>query len=775
MQSAQRWIEDAPDGILVVDVQGAVCFANRACLSLFGRASHEMLGQDFGHPLPSDVPVEIDIPHEDGGWGVAEMRVADTEWLGAPARLAALRDITPRRRIVDALRQERDYYSAVLHSLPAALAAFDRNHGVQLWNDAAERLFGWGADDLRPEADVPSALAGLPLPALAEKARRGGIDVLHNRSGERIEVNLTAAPVRLTDGGEAGMVCLMTPAADLRPEAHRAALADKVFQNTQEGIVITDARGSIIAVNPAFTAVTGYLPKDVIGKNPSMLQSGRHDADFYRAMWRELAEQGQWQGEIWNRRRNGEVYPEWINISAIHDDAGRLAWFVAVFSDISLVKQNEERLHKLAHFDALTELPNRLLFVDRLQQALLQAHRAASLVGLLYLDLDRFKLVNDTLGHRAGDQLLQEASRRLADAVRAQDTVSRIGGDEFTVILPELSSPAGAAQVAEKIIAALAAPFTIQGQEVFVGASVGIAVYPLSGEDVETLTKHADIAMYCAKDEGRNTYHFFHPGREGASREQFEIEHGLRRALEREELSLVFQPEIEIETGRVVAVEALLRWHHPERGAVPPAEFIPVAEESGLIHAIGDWVLLAACRQNRAWQDAGLPPVRVGVNLSMRQLRQPRFAERVAEILDETGLDAEWLEIELTESMLMQNSREVMGMLWQLKSMGVRLSIDDFGTGYSSLSYLKRLPVDTIKIDRSFVEHLDIDTNDQAISNAIIALANSLRLRVVAEGVETDRQLDFLSEHHCCEAQGFLFSEPLPAADLMPILARRRH
>jgi diguanylate cyclase (GGDEF)-like protein/PAS domain S-box-containing protein len=521
--------------------------------------------------------------------------------------------------------------------------------------------------------------------------------------------------------------------------------------------------------------VTGYLPQEVVGKNPSLLQSGRHDADFYRAMWRELAAHGQWQGEIWNRRRNGEVYPEWINISAIQDDAGRIAWYVAVFSDISLVKQNEERLHKLAHFDALTELPNRLLFVDRLQQAILQARRAEGLVGLLYLDLDRFKLVNDTLGHRAGDQLLQEAARRLVDVVRAQDTVSRIGGDEFTVILPDLGSAAGAAQVADKIIAALAAPFSIYGQEVFVGASVGIAVFPLSGEDAETLTKHADIAMYRAKDEGRNTYHFFRPGHEGISRETFEIEHGLRRAIERNELMLVYQPEIEIETGRVGAVEALLRWRHPERGFVPPAEFIPVAEESGLIHDIGDWVLLQACQQNKAWQNAGLPPMRMGVNLSMRQLRKARFAERVAEILDESGLAAEWLEIELTESMLMQNAREVMGMLWQLKSIGVRLSIDDFGTGYSSLNYLKRLPVDTIKIDRSFVEHLDVDANDQAISNAIIALANSLNLRVVAEGVETDRQLGFLREHHCCEAQGYFFSEPLPADDLAPLLAHRRH
>jgi len=652
----KRIVDDAPDGIVVLSAEGTVRYANRATSRLFGCEHDHLLGYCFGFPIIAGEATDIEIPHGDGSWGVAEMRVAQTEWEGADAYVAMLSDVTARKR--------------------------------------------------------------------AEK---------------------------------------------------QMLLADKVFQNTQEGIVVTDAGGVIVSVNPAFTAVTGYRPEEVLGSNPKLLKSGRHDAEFYRAMWAEIARNGQWQGEIWNRRRNGEIYPEWMNISAVQGSDGEAVYYVAVFSDISIVKQNEERLHRLAHYDALTGLPNRVLFADRLRQALVQAQRAETVVGLLFLDLDRFKRVNDTLGHRAGDQLLQDVAARLRAAVRAQDTVSRLGGDEFTVILPDLRSAAGAANVADKIIDALAMPFAIQHQDVFVTPSIGIALYPLTGDDAETLIKHADLAMYQAKEQGRNNYQFFRPGHDAASREIFELEHGLRHALERGEFHLVYQPEIEIETGRVVTVEALLRWRHPTRGDIPPAEFIPVAEDSGLIGAIGEWVLREACTESKRWQDAGLAPVRIAVNLSVRQLRNVRFAETVAEILDDTGLDAEWLEVELTESMLMQHAQEMLGILWQLRSIGVRLSIDDFGTGYSSLNYLKRLPVDTLKIDRSFIEGLGSDINDQAISNAIIALANSLKLRVVAEGVETEEQLWFLRDHNCCDAQGFFFSRPVDGERLAALLRNRRH
>ena len=656
MSSAMlRVMDDAPDGIVVLDQEGIVRYANKASGSLLRCGAHELVGACLGFPLAPDAATELELPGLNGSWRVAEMRVAETQWEGDPAYVALLRDVTARKEI-----------------------------------------------------------------------------------------------------------------------EQRLELSDKVFRNTQDGIVVTDGDGHSISVNPAFTAVTGYLPDEVLGCNPKLLKSGRHGDDFYQAMWETIRGCGQWQGEIWNRRKNGEVYPAWMNISAIHDGSGNAVYYVAVFSDISLVKQNEERLRQLAHYDALTGLPNRVLLTDRLHQAIAHAQRNDSLVGVLFLDLDRFKLVNDTLGHRAGDQLLQEVAMRLESCIRAEDTVARLGGDEFIIVLPNLHSSAGAAYVAEKIIEVLATPFALQGHDLFATASIGIAVYPTTGDSPETLIKHADIAMYQAKEHGRNNYLYFRRGHDEQSRDLFELENGLRHALERNELRLVYQPEVEIETGRIVAVEALLRWKHPERGEIPPSEFIPIAEDSGMIGPIGEWVLRQACTQNRAWQSQGLPPIRVAVNLSVRQLRHVRFAEKVAEILDETGLDADWLEVELTESTVMQHARETMGILWQLKSMGIRLSIDDFGTGYSALNYLKRLPVDTLKIDRSFIEGIESDSNDKAISDAIIALGNSLKLRVVAEGVETEHQVGFLRDHHCCDAQGFFFSTPLESDALARLMASRR-
>ena len=673
-------------------------------------------------------------------------------------------------------RGETQLLNSVIRSSPLALVFLDPGFVVRVWSPAAERLFGWSAEEV----------VGRHCPFVSEGAKpeftRMAEDVLAGETvtdrevhyltahGHSIDVAISAAPLRWPDGRVSGILCLL---ADIRERKHaqeRLLLSDKVFQSTQEGIVVTDGESNIISVNPAFTAVTGYLPEEVIGQNPKLLKSGRHNEAFYRAMWEDIQDWGQWQGEIWNRRKGGEVYPEWMNISAIRNLDGEAVYYVAVFSDISLVKQNEERLHRLAHFDTLTGLPNRVLVMDRLRQALIHARRVGGQVGLLFLDLDRFKLVNDTLGHRAGDQLLKEVARRLQQTVREQDTVGRLGGDEFTVILPDLSSPTSAANVAGKIIDTLALPVSIDGQDIVVTTSIGIAVYPLTADSPDMLIKHADIAMYQAKNEGRNNYQYYRSGHGEQSREIFELEHGLRHALERGELRMVYQPQVEVGSGRIVAVEALLRWRHPQRGEISPTEFIPVAEETGLIGPIGEWALRQACAQNKSWQDQGLPPVRVAVNLSVRQIRQPRFAERVAEILEETALAADWLEVELTESTVMQYGKETLGVLWQLKSMGIRLSVDDFGTGYSSLNYLKRLPVDTLKIDRSFVEGIDWDANDQAISDAIIALASSLKLRVVAEGVESERQLEFLKGRRCNDAQGFLFSRPVSGREVAALL-----
>ncbi len=437
-------------------------------------------------------------------------------------------------------------------------------------------------------------------------------------------------------------------------------------------------------------------------------------------------------------------------------------------------KRADERLAYLAHYDAVTSLPNRALFRDRLTRALARADRNERSVALMFLDLDRFKAINDTLGHDAGDVLLKSVAERLVSGLRRVDTVARLGGDEFAVILEGIRRPEEAATVAQKLLTAMARPFTLDGQEVFVGLSVGIAMYREGGEDAKTLIRNADAAMYRAKEQGRNNFQFYKPEFNIQVLERLALESSLRRALEREAFLLYYQPQVDLASGRIIGMEALLRWQHPERGLMSPAEFIPVAEETGLIVPIGEWVLRQACTQNRAWQAAGLPPVRVAVNLSARQFRQRALAGTIARILNETGLDPQYLELELTESLLMENTQASSSILAELKAMGLQIAIDDFGTGYSSLSYLKRFPIDTLKIDQSFVAEITTDPDNAAIVIAIIALAHSLRLKVIAEGVETEDQLAFLRAQRCHMSQGYLFCRPLPAEALTPWLREWR-
>lgn len=547
----------------------------------------------------------------------------------------------------------------------------------------------------------------------------------------------------------------------------------KVFEQSTEGIVICDAENNIVSVNRAFCEISEYSREELRGQNPRLLKSGRHDAAFYRNVWAQILNRGYWEGEIWNRRKSGEVFPCWLSITALRGDGQEVTHYIGVSRDISQHKQAEEQIRHLAHYDVLTGLPNRYLLNDRIEQAVSQAHREGHSLGLMFLDLDRFKNVNDSLGHQVGDRMLMEVARRLKGLVREEDTVSRLGGDEFIILLLGVDAE-GAAHVASKIIRSMAEPFMIGGNELTITPSIGIAMYPEDGQGIESLLQCADSAMYRAKDSGRNTYRFFTAEMHSQIRRTLQLENALRRALERQELTLHYQPQLDIASGEIIGVEALLRWRHPEFGLVSPADFIPIAEDSGLILPIGEWVLRTAVRQNRAWQDAGLGHFAMAVNLSAVQFRQASLAQLVGQILKEGGLAPEWLELELTESITMEDPDLAIGILGGLHRQGVRLSIDDFGTGYSSLSYLKRFRINKLKIDQSFVQDITSDPDDEAIVDAVISLASSLQLRTIAEGVETEEQLEFLRSKGCDEIQGYYFSKPLPSSELEALLRTHR-
>lgn len=546
--------------------------------------------------------------------------------------------------------------------------------------------------------------------------------------------------------------------------------AATVFETTQEGVLITDADIRIVKVNRAFTQLTGYSEAEVIGLKPSLLNSGRNSQEIYAAMWHDINHMGYWQGELWNRRKNGEIFPVLISINAVKDESGVITHYVSVFMDISKLKASEERLDFLAHHDPLTRLPNRLLMFSQLEHALSRIQREHGALALLMLDLDRFKDVNDSFGHLAGDQLLQQVSSRLSERLRGSDSFARLGGDEFTILLEDLSRPEDAARVAEDIINALSEPFYLgSGVEIRSGASIGVS-FSSGATTAESLLQQADAAMYRAKEEGRGCFQFFNESMTHAARERIHLDARLRRALDQNELCVHYQPQIDIATGRIVGAEALVRWISPEEGLIPPGRFIPIAEETGLINRIGEWVLRETCRQGRQWLNAGLPPLILAVNVSARQIRHGALPGTVEAILSETGFPADMLELELTESILMEERNEVATLLEELRSRRIRLAIDDFGTGYSSLAYLKRFPLDVLKIDKSFVDDISSDQDDRKIIKAIIEMGHTLGIKVLAEGVESAEQLMFLHRNGCDLYQGYFHSKPLPASEFEPLM-----
>ena len=579
----------------------------------------------------------------------------------------------------------------------------------------------------------------------------------------------TAAAALLAVAGSA-LLCLALLRRPVRAIEEELQLASSVYQASGEAMFVTDEKNRIVAVNPAFTRLTGYAPHEVIGRDPKILGSERNDKTLYLAMWNSLEATGQWQGEIWNRRKNGSEYAEWLTITTVRNAEGGLHRRIALFSDITESKQADELIWQQANYDTLTGLPNRRLFNDRLKQELRRAERSHKALALLFIDLDRFKEVNDALGHSAGDELLVEASRRIVACVRESDTVARLGGDEFTVTLPAMEDPGAVERIAQAIVQSLAEPFVLGRETVYVSASIGITEYPVDAEDIETLLRHADQAMYAAKEAGRNGYSWFTPAMQYAAQVRRGLVHDLRGALAAGQFEVYYQPIVELPSRRVVKAEALLRWHHPERGMVSPEVFIPLAEEVGLINEIGEWVFHQVAGQARHWRTAGLDDLPISVNKSPRQFAGVGGGQDWLDHLKGIELPPVGLIVEITEGLLLDERPEVAERLRSFRAAGIQIAIDDFGTGYSALSYLQKFDIDIVKIDKSFVQHLATDGRDRALAEAIVAMAHKLGLKVVAEGVETEAQQDRLIAAGCDYAQGYLYARPMPSADFEAML-----
>lgn len=725
------------------------------------------------HRVPYDVEYRLRRKSGDYVWIQARGQVVRNE-KNEPMRMAgAITDVSKRKQAEMALREsEEKFHQAMLHApIGKALVAPDGrflevNPALcDIVGYAPEELLARGYQSITHPDDLALGL---------EQVRRlqaGEIDSFRQekrylrKDGLAVWVQLNVSAVRDDESGAVRyQIAQMQDISQRKAADDEIRLAASVFSNTLDGIFITSPDGTILKANRAFERITGYRADEAVGQNVRLLHSDHHDADFYRQMWQAITEKGVWQGEIWDRHKDGRVIPVWLSISSLYDETGALDRHIAIMYDISEQKLAQERINHLAHYDALTGLPNRMLFSDRFSHALAQAKRQEQLLALLFIDLDNFKHVNDSRGHPVGDELLCQVAERLKGTTRQGDTLARLSGDEFTLLIEDAANISAVQTTAQKILKMLSEPFDLIDGQAFPSASIGIAVFPDDGRDIDTLIKNADLAMYRSKEGGRNRYHFFTQEMSDLAEERMVLHSALRHALDHQALELHYQPIMNVSARQCVGAEALLRWKHAERGWIPPGKFIAVAEENNLIHLLGEWVLDAACRQIKAWRDSGLPIQSLAVNVSGKQVAKRDFLGVVQRVLDESGCPPEDVVLELTESFIMRESEGAVTTLNRLRAMGFGIAIDDFGTGYSCLSYLKRLPVTKLKLDQSFVRDIPDDLNGVAIARAILSLGNTLGLEVVAEGVETEQQHAFLLAEGCALSQGYLYKRPIPPA-----------
>jgi two-component system CheB/CheR fusion protein len=657
-------------------------------------------------------------------------------------------------------------YEILLHAANDGIHVLDIEGNIVEANDAFCQMLGYSRDEVLSmhvsqwDAKFSAVELKQRMPDLINK--RAVFETRHLcHNGKVIEVEISTVGVHLD--GKALLYCSSRDITDRKHAEEQLRLVSRVFDRAAEGVMITDENQKILTVNDSFTSVTGYTRDEVLGKSPAILQSGKQGPEFYKEMWDILRNRGWWQGEIWNRRKNGEQYLEWLSINVVRDEDGHIINYIGMFSDITLIKESRQRMEFLATHDDLTMLPNRSLFNEHLKLAIAHSQRNGTQLALLFVDLDNFKMINDTLGHEEGDELLKQAAGRLKECVRAVDSIARLGGDEFVILL-EIEDRAGATSMAKRILEAFTTGFLLKDQEYKITPSIGISLFPEDASDPKILMSHADTAMYRAKEHGKNTYLFFTKEMAEHISHRLLIERSLRLAITNNELFLEYQPQIDFESNELIGVEALLRWRHGGE-IIPPGSFIPIAEESGLIVDIDNWVVGETCRQMRAWDHAGLPPFWVSINISAHHFRRPNIFSQIMGIISIANISPKRLSIEITESSLM-DVETASRMLRKLHEVGFRISVDDFGTGFSSLSYLKRFSVSELKIDRSFVDDIASDAEDRSITTAIIAMARELGLKTVAEGVETAAQHEVLKKLGCNIGQGYLYSPPLAGTQL---------
>jgi diguanylate cyclase (GGDEF)-like protein/PAS domain S-box-containing protein len=718
---------------------------------------------------PHDLPLVESVSYEGARYGCYAFEAPQS----LRSRLITLAHLTA---VALAQRKQEKHYRQIIDQIFDSVIVMDMGGFITGWNKGAERMFGYSADEaighnilfLYAEDHNDNVLYD-------EFLEHGGREMevrRRRKSGEIFWARLAFSQMHDAQGAPFGMIGYLTDISERIEDRRRLLLHGKIFEQSEQAIMITDKDWRLISVNPAFVNITRRAEEDVVGKLITRLSRDPKPA-MYELIRDALNRHGRWQDEISFTRSDGNVLPIQISASVVHAFDGGIGNVIWIFSDISERQRSAERIRHLAYYDSVTGLPNRSLLIELTEQAMAEARRDNSGGALMFIDLNRFKPINDSLGHDAGNVLLREVGQRFRDVMRDGDVVARIGDDEFVVALFDDIHNKNAGIVAQRLLASLDAPFTVAGHDIRIGASIGISVYPGDGARVEILLQNADIALYRAKQTGASTYVYYSQEMNQRSLDRLKVEAGLRHALHNNELLLHYQPKVDLITGVIIGAEALVRWQHPERGLVPPMEFIPIAEESGLIIAIGNWVLEQTCAQARKWHEAGFAPIRVAANLSARQFGTG-LAAHIRNLLQRHDLPAEWLELEITESMLMNSAEQVIEMMDELSALGVSLSLDDFGTGYSSLSYLKRFPIETIKIDRSFIKGTPDDADDCAIAAAIISMSKQLKLRVIAEGVETIAQRDFMRSLGCDEIQGYLISPPVGVAEFEAMLAGKK-